>query len=231
MKGQWFQTWQQIYNKTASGGKKNLLKCCNSLVKVQIFFKTNCISDISLKLPHLPSFCLNPLLRLVPLSGFSSAAAALRPSPAEIRSRRNAVFSREQERQRALYPRIEKIEVSLRGPGLDGTLLIMNKGMSTPLSCARRTYNRKHQTLKLKGKQPGLKYLCGSLRSDWVSCGQLGTGACGWRAVAPPPAPHWLLHPHSAHVQRQRPDSPQRGAAKTAKTQFFQGWSLVWESY
>ncbi|XP_027862141.1 large ribosomal subunit protein mL39 [Xiphophorus couchianus] len=68
---------------------------------------------------------------------FSSAAAALHPSPAEIRSRRNAVFSREQERQRALYPRIEKIEVSLRGPGLDGTLLIMNKGMSTPLSCAR----------------------------------------------------------------------------------------------
>ncbi|XP_054915526.1 39S ribosomal protein L39, mitochondrial [Poeciliopsis prolifica] len=68
---------------------------------------------------------------------FSSAAAALRPSPAEIRGHRNAVFSREQERQRALFPRIEKIEVSLRGPGLDGTLLIMNKGMSTPLSCAR----------------------------------------------------------------------------------------------
>ncbi|KAM4710623.1 large ribosomal subunit protein mL39 [Anableps anableps] len=67
----------------------------------------------------------------------SSAAAALRPSPAEVRSQRNAVFSREQARQRALYPRIEKIEVSMKGPGLDGTLLIMNKGMSTPLSCAR----------------------------------------------------------------------------------------------
>lgn len=65
---------------------------------------------------------------------FASAAAALRP---EIRSQRNAIFSREQARQRALYPRIEKIEVSLQGPGLDGTLLVMNKGMSTPLSCAR----------------------------------------------------------------------------------------------
>lgn len=68
---------------------------------------------------------------------FASAAAAQRPSLAEVRSQRNAVFSREQARQRALYPRIEKIEVSMQGPGLDGALLIMNKGMSTPLSCAR----------------------------------------------------------------------------------------------
>uniref|UniRef100_A0A3Q2PYQ5 Large ribosomal subunit protein mL39 n=1 Tax=Fundulus heteroclitus TaxID=8078 RepID=A0A3Q2PYQ5_FUNHE len=68
---------------------------------------------------------------------FASAAAALRPSPAEVRGQRNAVFSREQARQRALYPRVEKIEVTVRGPGLDGTLLIMNRGMSTPLSCAR----------------------------------------------------------------------------------------------
>lgn len=68
---------------------------------------------------------------------FASAAAAQRPSLAEVRSQRNAVFSREQARQRALYPRIEKIEVSMQGPGLDGALLVMNKGMSTPLSCAR----------------------------------------------------------------------------------------------
>lgn len=68
---------------------------------------------------------------------FLSAAAATRPSAAELRGRRNAVFSREQARQRALYPRIEKIEVSLQGPGLDATVLVMNKGMSTPLSCAR----------------------------------------------------------------------------------------------
>uniref|UniRef100_UPI0037E77360 large ribosomal subunit protein mL39 n=1 Tax=Semicossyphus pulcher TaxID=241346 RepID=UPI0037E77360 len=68
---------------------------------------------------------------------FASAAAALRPPAAEVRSQRNAVFSREQARQRALYPRIEKIEVSMEAPGLEGTLLVMNRGLSTPLSCAR----------------------------------------------------------------------------------------------
>ncbi|XP_029305391.1 large ribosomal subunit protein mL39 [Cottoperca gobio] len=68
---------------------------------------------------------------------FASAAAAVRAAPAEVRSQRNAVFSREQARQRALYPRLEKIEVSMQGPGMDGTMLIMNRGMSTPLSCAR----------------------------------------------------------------------------------------------
>ncbi|XP_034533294.1 39S ribosomal protein L39, mitochondrial-like isoform X1 [Notolabrus celidotus] len=68
---------------------------------------------------------------------FASAAAAVRPPAAEVRSQRNAVFSREQARQRALYPRVEKIEVTMLGPGLDGTLLVMNRGMSTPFSCAR----------------------------------------------------------------------------------------------
>ncbi|KAM4601708.1 large ribosomal subunit protein mL39 [Polymixia lowei] len=67
----------------------------------------------------------------------ASMAAAVRPSAVEVRSQRNAVFSREQARQRALYPRIEKVEVNMQGPGLDGTLLVMNKGISTPLSCAR----------------------------------------------------------------------------------------------
>lgn len=67
----------------------------------------------------------------------ASTAAAVRPPAAEVRSQRNAVFSREQARQRALYPRVEKIEVTMHRPGLDGTLLVMNKGMSTPLSCAR----------------------------------------------------------------------------------------------
>ncbi|XP_053170617.1 39S ribosomal protein L39, mitochondrial [Scomber japonicus] len=68
---------------------------------------------------------------------FSSTRVAVRPSAAEILNQRNAVFSREQARQRALYPRIEKIEVSMQSPGLEGTLLVMNKGMSTPLSCAK----------------------------------------------------------------------------------------------
>ncbi|KAM7375098.1 hypothetical protein PAMA_014267 [Pampus argenteus] len=68
---------------------------------------------------------------------FASTVAAVHPSAAEVHSQRNAVFSREQARQRALYPRVEKIEVSMQGPGLDGVLLIMNRGMSTPLSCAK----------------------------------------------------------------------------------------------
>jgi len=68
---------------------------------------------------------------------FASSIAAARLPASEVLSQRNAVFSREQARQRALYPRIEKIEVSMQGPALDGTLLVMNKGMSTPLSCAQ----------------------------------------------------------------------------------------------
>uniref|UniRef100_A0A3P8RZ22 Large ribosomal subunit protein mL39 n=1 Tax=Amphiprion percula TaxID=161767 RepID=A0A3P8RZ22_AMPPE len=87
---------------------------------------------------------------------FASAAASLRPLPAEVRSQRNAVFSREQARQRALYPRIEKIEVSMHGPGLDGTLLIMNRGMSTPLSCARHLteHHVKNSALALVDGEP-----------------------------------------------------------------------------
>ncbi|KAJ3584399.1 hypothetical protein NHX12_014894 [Muraenolepis orangiensis] len=65
------------------------------------------------------------------------ATTAAAPSMAELRGRRSEVFSREQARQRALYPRIEKIEVQLHGPGLDGTRVVMNKGLSTPLSCAK----------------------------------------------------------------------------------------------
>lgn len=73
-----------------------------------------------------------------------------------MRSQRNDVFSREQARQRALYPRIEKIEVSMQGPGLDGTLLIMNKGMSTPLSCARHLteYHVTNSVLALVDGEP-----------------------------------------------------------------------------
>uniref|UniRef100_A0A8C7G5Y4 Large ribosomal subunit protein mL39 n=1 Tax=Oncorhynchus kisutch TaxID=8019 RepID=A0A8C7G5Y4_ONCKI len=67
----------------------------------------------------------------------ASSATSVRLSAAEVRGRRSAVFSREQARQRSLYPRTEKIEVTLQIPGLQGTLLVMNKGLSTPHSCAR----------------------------------------------------------------------------------------------
>uniref|UniRef100_A0A8B9HS04 Mitochondrial ribosomal protein L39 n=1 Tax=Astyanax mexicanus TaxID=7994 RepID=A0A8B9HS04_ASTMX len=49
----------------------------------------------------------------------------------------STLFSKEQERQRSLYPRIEKIEVTMQGAGVQGTLLVMNKGLSTPYSCSR----------------------------------------------------------------------------------------------
>uniref|UniRef100_A0A8B9HRT5 Mitochondrial ribosomal protein L39 n=1 Tax=Astyanax mexicanus TaxID=7994 RepID=A0A8B9HRT5_ASTMX len=58
-------------------------------------------------------------------------------SSAEVRSWRSTLFSKEQERQRSLYPRIEKIEVTMQGAGVQGTLLVMNKGLSTPYSCSR----------------------------------------------------------------------------------------------
>ncbi|XP_072513457.1 large ribosomal subunit protein mL39 [Salminus brasiliensis] len=67
----------------------------------------------------------------------ATSAAAERLSAAEVRSWRSNLFSKEQDRQRSLYPRIEKIEVTLQGPGLEGTLLVMNKGLSTPYSCAK----------------------------------------------------------------------------------------------
>ncbi|XP_068446448.1 large ribosomal subunit protein mL39 [Clinocottus analis] len=86
----------------------------------------------------------------------ATAAAAARAPAIEVRSHRSAVFSREQARQKALYPRIEKIEVSMQGPGLDGTLLIMNKGMSTPLSCARHLteYHVTNSALALVDGEP-----------------------------------------------------------------------------
>uniref|UniRef100_W5MXL4 Large ribosomal subunit protein mL39 n=1 Tax=Lepisosteus oculatus TaxID=7918 RepID=W5MXL4_LEPOC len=70
-------------------------------------------------------------------AGLASNAAVSRPSVAELLGWRSQIFSREQAKQRALYPRTEKIEVTLEGPGLQGTVLIMNRGVSTPYSCAR----------------------------------------------------------------------------------------------
>ncbi|KAG7467563.1 hypothetical protein MATL_G00155090 [Megalops atlanticus] len=66
-----------------------------------------------------------------------ASTAEVRLSAAELSRMRSVLFSKEQARQRALIPRTEKIEVTMQGPGLKGTLLIMNKGVSTPHSCAR----------------------------------------------------------------------------------------------
>lgn len=53
---------------------------------------------------------------------------------------RNELFTKEKERQLSLYPRIEKIEVKYVGKSHPGTLFIMNKGLSTPYTCAMRKY-------------------------------------------------------------------------------------------
>lgn len=86
----------------------------------------------------------------------ASGAAAARLSSAELRSRGSALFSEEQARQRALYPRTEKIEVTLRGPGLQGALLVMNRGVSTPHSCTRHLteWHVKSSALALVDGQP-----------------------------------------------------------------------------
>ncbi|XP_051766164.1 39S ribosomal protein L39, mitochondrial [Ctenopharyngodon idella] len=86
----------------------------------------------------------------------ASSAAAARLSSAELRSHRSALFSKEQERQRSLFPRTEKIEVTLRGPGLQGTLLVMNRGVSTPHSCTRHLteWHVKSSALALVDGQP-----------------------------------------------------------------------------
>ncbi|XP_061483877.1 large ribosomal subunit protein mL39 [Rhineura floridana] len=67
---------------------------------------------------------------------FASTAPAPQLSTAEIAQMRNELFTKEKERQLSLYPRIEKIEVKYVGKSHPGTLFIMNKGLSTPYTCA-----------------------------------------------------------------------------------------------
>ncbi|XP_062982809.1 large ribosomal subunit protein mL39 [Elgaria multicarinata webbii] len=67
---------------------------------------------------------------------FASTAPAPQLSTAEIAQMRNELFTKEKERQLSLYPRIEKIEVKYVGKSHPGALFIMNKGLSTPYTCA-----------------------------------------------------------------------------------------------
>ncbi|XP_033002759.1 39S ribosomal protein L39, mitochondrial isoform X2 [Lacerta agilis] len=74
--------------------------------------------------------------------GCSRRLVSTAPAPApqlsvtEIAQMRNELFTKEKERQLSLYPRIEKIEVKYVGKPHPGTLFIMNKGLSTPHTCA-----------------------------------------------------------------------------------------------
>ncbi|MGH0175822.1 UNVERIFIED_CONTAM: hypothetical protein FKN15_071459 [Acipenser sinensis] len=68
---------------------------------------------------------------------FASSSSASHLSSVELQRLRNDLFTREKARQQSLTPRIEKIEVKLVGKAHPGTLFVMNKGLSTPYSCAR----------------------------------------------------------------------------------------------
>lgn len=52
--------------------------------------------------------------------------------------RQNNLFDIEQKKQKEAIGRIEKIEVKYEGPSETATL-VMNKHISTPYDCARRT--------------------------------------------------------------------------------------------
>ncbi|XP_048349405.1 39S ribosomal protein L39, mitochondrial isoform X1 [Sphaerodactylus townsendi] len=67
---------------------------------------------------------------------FVSTDPVSRLSTAEIAQMRNELFAKEKERQLSLCPRIEKIEVKYVGKSHPGTIFIMNKGLSTPYTCA-----------------------------------------------------------------------------------------------
>ncbi|XP_050415778.1 39S ribosomal protein L39, mitochondrial [Patella vulgata] len=54
---------------------------------------------------------------------------------AEVRRKRNEIFETEKKRQLGLITRMEKIQVDVKGPPEDCTL-IMNKGISTPFNCS-----------------------------------------------------------------------------------------------
>ncbi|XP_010213059.1 PREDICTED: 39S ribosomal protein L39, mitochondrial [Tinamus guttatus] len=68
--------------------------------------------------------------------GFVTAPAASRLTSDEIIQMRNELFTKEKERQLALHPRIEKIEVKYVGKSHPGTVFVMNKALSTPYNCA-----------------------------------------------------------------------------------------------
>ncbi|XP_038657320.1 39S ribosomal protein L39, mitochondrial isoform X1 [Scyliorhinus canicula] len=73
---------------------------------------------------------------LGPCDKFLSTSAESHLVSTERLLRRSELFDQEKVRQRALVPRIEKIEVKHVGAPDTGTVFIMNKGLSTPFNCA-----------------------------------------------------------------------------------------------
>lgn len=87
--------------------------------------------------------------------------------------RQSELFTTEQKRQRELVGRIEKIEVTCVGPnGTDETVLAMNKNLSTPYDCSKRTYkliwiNRKF-TVKFVELNGSLSCFCPLFQRVWL---------------------------------------------------------------
>ena len=69
------------------------------------------------------------------IAGISARATSL--TNAEVRKKRNEMFTAEKARQTALITRIEKVKVEHKGIPEDCSLL-MNKSLSTPFNCAMR---------------------------------------------------------------------------------------------
>ncbi|XP_078089163.1 large ribosomal subunit protein mL39 [Mustelus asterias] len=73
---------------------------------------------------------------LGPCGRFLSTSSESYLASTERLLRRSELFDKEKVRQRALVPRIEKIEVKHVGTPDTGTVFIMNKDLSTPYNCA-----------------------------------------------------------------------------------------------
>lgn len=66
------------------------------------------------------------------------ASSSLLPKK-DVKQQQNFLFNQEIERQAALIPRIEKIQITLKEikPGPEEIVVLMNKGLSTPHHCAQ----------------------------------------------------------------------------------------------
>ncbi|XP_038622047.1 39S ribosomal protein L39, mitochondrial [Tachyglossus aculeatus] len=98
-----------------------------------------------------------------PSVGMAAAAAACAAAPPRWAStaaagtrRPGVLFEREKERQRALHPRVEKIEVRHLGALQPGATFVLNKHLSTPLTCATHLseWQRHNSILALVDGQP-----------------------------------------------------------------------------
>lgn len=70
------------------------------------------------------------------MSTLSSAKSVTFLTNEEVRRKRTSLFTKEQQRQKDLIPRVEKIQVQYKGAPEDATL-VLNKSLSTPYNVAQ----------------------------------------------------------------------------------------------